>query len=94
MDFEQLYNTYFMQVYSYVITLAKNSDEAEEITQKAFFKAFTAKKAFSGGSSPQRGCKKSGEAAYCPFRFLFGHRKGNRVWDKVPLLLLKSKKTT
>ena len=39
MDFEQLYNTYFMQVYSYVITLAKNSDEAEEITQKAFFKA-------------------------------------------------------
>lgn len=52
MDFEQLYNTYFMQVYSYVTILAKNRDEAEEITQKAFFKAFTAKKAFSGGSSP------------------------------------------
>lgn len=52
MDFERLYNTYFMQVYSYVMTLAKNRDEAEEITQKTFFKAFTAKKGYSGESSP------------------------------------------
>ena len=35
--------------------------------------------------------EKSGEAAYCPFRFLFGLRKGNRVWDKVPLLPFKSR---
>jgi len=52
MDFDQLYTTYFMQVYSYVMTLAKNRDEAEEITQKTFFKAFTAKKGYSGKSSP------------------------------------------
>lgn len=52
MDFEQMYNTYFMQVYSYVMTLAKNRDEAEEITQKVFFKAFTAKRGYSGESAP------------------------------------------
>lgn len=52
MDFEQLYNTYFMQVYSYVMTLAKNREEAEEITQKTFFKAFTAIKNYAGSSSP------------------------------------------
>lgn len=51
MDFEQLYSTYFMQVYSYVMTLTGNSGEAEEITQKTFFKAFTAKKGYRGESS-------------------------------------------
>ena len=51
MDFEQLYSTYFMQVYSYVMTLTGNSGEAEEITQKTFFKAFTAKKVYRGESS-------------------------------------------
>lgn len=52
MDFEQMYNTYFMQVYSYVMTLAKNREEAEEITQKTFFKAFTAKRGYAGEASP------------------------------------------
>ena len=40
--FEQLYNTYYMQVYSFMMTLAKKQDIAEEITQKTFFKAMTA----------------------------------------------------
>ena len=35
--------------------------------------------------------KKSGGAAHCPFRFLFGLRKGNRVWDSVPVLQFKSR---
>lgn len=52
MDFERLYNAYFMRVYSYVMTLVKNRGEAEEITQKTFFKAFTAKKSYAGNSSP------------------------------------------
>lgn len=52
MDFEQLYNTYFMQVYSYAMTLTKNREEAEEITQKTFFKAFTAIKNYMGSASP------------------------------------------
>lgn len=51
MDFEQLYNTYFMQVYSFVMTLAKNQEVSEEITQKTFFKAMTTGKKYSKGSS-------------------------------------------
>lgn len=50
-DFEQLYNTYYMKVYSYVMTLAKSQDASEEITQKTFFKAMTATKKHNGGSS-------------------------------------------
>jgi len=50
-DFEQIYNTYYMKVYSYVMTLAKNRDDAEEITQKAFFKAISADKKHRGDAS-------------------------------------------
>ena len=39
MDFEKLYNTYYMKVYSYVMTIMKNVHLAEEITQEVFFKA-------------------------------------------------------
>jgi len=50
-NFEQLYNTYYMKVYSYIMTLAKNKDDAEEITQRAFFKAMTAGKRHRGDAS-------------------------------------------
>ncbi|MCL2376733.1 MAG: RNA polymerase sigma factor [Defluviitaleaceae bacterium] len=50
-DFEKLYNTYYMRVYSFVMTLAKNQDAAEEITQKAFFKAMTADKKYRGDAA-------------------------------------------
>ena len=50
-DFEQLYKTYYMKVYSFVMTLAKNQDDAEEITQKTFFKAMTTDKKSRGNSS-------------------------------------------
>ncbi|MCI8465104.1 MAG: RNA polymerase sigma factor [Lachnospiraceae bacterium] len=46
MDYENLYHTYYMQVYSYVMTLAKNRDLAEEITQHVFFKALSAQTKF------------------------------------------------
>ena len=36
MDYEQFYNAYYMKVYSFVMTLAKNQDISEEITQKTF----------------------------------------------------------
>ncbi|MDE7225230.1 MAG: sigma-70 family RNA polymerase sigma factor [Acetatifactor sp.] len=39
-----------MRVYSYVMTLVKRQHVAEEITQEAFYKAFTAKSAFRGES--------------------------------------------
>lgn len=50
-DFEQLYNTYYMQVYSFVMTLVKNQHDPEEITQKTFFKAMATKRRYRGESS-------------------------------------------
>jgi len=50
-DFEQLYNTYYMNVYSFVMTLTKNQHDAEEITQKTFFKAMTTTGKHLGKSS-------------------------------------------
>ena len=50
MDYEKLYNAYYMQVYSYVMTLAKNRDLAEEITQNVFYKALSTQSKFRKGS--------------------------------------------
>jgi RNA polymerase sigma-70 factor (ECF subfamily) len=50
-EFEQLYNTYYMRVYSFVMTLARNQHISEEITQQTFFKAMTAQKKYRGDSS-------------------------------------------
>jgi len=50
-DFEKLYNTYYMKVYSFVMALSKDQDTAEEVTQKAFFKAMTTEKRHRGDSS-------------------------------------------
>lgn len=46
MDFEVLYNTYYMQVFSFVMTLTKNRDEAEEITQESFSRAMISGKGY------------------------------------------------
>lgn len=51
MDFEKLYNAYFMKIYSFVLLIVKNPDLAEEITQETFFKALKANKQFEGKSS-------------------------------------------
>lgn len=37
-DIEQHYITYYMQVYSFLMTLTKNQDVSEEVTQKTFLK--------------------------------------------------------
>lgn len=50
-DFEKLYNSYYMEVYSYVMTIIKNSHLAEEITQEVFFKALKAKTGYRGEAS-------------------------------------------
>lgn len=49
--FEKLYETYYMRVYSYIMTLAKKQYIAEEITQETFYKAFTAKNTFRSESN-------------------------------------------
>lgn len=46
-----MYQSYYLQVYSYVMTIIKNQSYAEEITQNTFFKAMTTKKQFKGKSS-------------------------------------------
>ncbi len=46
MDYEKLYKTYYMQVYSYAVTLTRDSEKAEEITQGAFYKAISGKSVF------------------------------------------------
>ncbi len=51
MDHEKLYRTYYMDVFSYVMTILKNSTAAEEITQDVFFRAMSSKKQFEGRSS-------------------------------------------
>lgn len=50
MDFDKLYNTYYMKVYSYLMTLAKNTHIAEEITQEVFFRAMKTRNPYSGKS--------------------------------------------
>ena len=49
--FELLYRKYYSQVYSFVMTLARDRDTAEEITQQAFVRALTSSKDFRGESS-------------------------------------------
>lgn len=51
MDFDKLYDAYYMQVYSYVMTLVKNARLAEEITQEVFFKALKSHKTYAHKSS-------------------------------------------
>ena len=46
----KIYETYYMQVYSFVMTLAGNKDTAQEITQETFFKVMTSKHGFRGES--------------------------------------------
>lgn len=49
---EKLYETYYMQVYSFVMTLAGNRDTAQEITQETFFRVMTSKHSFRGEAKP------------------------------------------
>ena len=47
---ERLYNTYYMRVFSYVMTLAGDRHTSEEITQEAFFRAFSKSASFRNES--------------------------------------------
>lgn len=48
MDFDRLYNVYYMKVYSYVMTIVKSAHMAEEVTQQAFYKALNSLSRFEG----------------------------------------------
>jgi len=47
---ERLYNMYYMRVFSYVMTLAGDRHISEEITQEAFFRAFSKSAGFRNES--------------------------------------------
>ena len=47
---EKLYQAFYMKVFSYVMTLAKDRNNAEEITQETFFRAISTEKSFRGDS--------------------------------------------
>ena len=49
--FDQIYQTYFDLVYRYALSLSRNPDLAEEITQETFFKAMRSLNEFRGESS-------------------------------------------
>ncbi len=48
MEFEELYNTYFKDVYRYVLRLSGDVHTAEEVTSETFFKALKAIHKFRG----------------------------------------------
>ena len=47
---EKLYEAFYMQVFSYVMTLTSDREEAGEITQETFFRAISTERAFRGES--------------------------------------------
>ena len=47
---EKLYETYYMRVFSYAMTLTGDRGQAEEITQETFFRAFSKQHEFRGES--------------------------------------------
>lgn len=51
MDFEKLYNAYFMEVYSFCLTIVKDTCLAEEIAQETFYKAIRAEHSYQKKSS-------------------------------------------
>ena len=48
MDFQEIYQQYFADVYKYVLVLSRSESIAEEITQETFFKALKSIDSFRG----------------------------------------------
>lgn len=51
MDFEEIYKTYFNDVYLFILAMSGNSHIAEEITQETFYKALKSIDKFHGTCS-------------------------------------------
>ena len=81
-DYEKLYNAYFMKIYSFVLLLVKNPDLAEEIAQETFFKALKANKQFEGKSSEYTWL--FAIAKNIAYDVLKKHKKHEMLGDDVP----------
>ncbi|SDB08169.1 RNA polymerase sigma-70 factor, ECF subfamily [Ruminococcaceae bacterium FB2012] len=73
----KLYDACYMQVYSYVMTLAKDQNTAQEITQETFYKAMTTSRSFRGESE----CL-SWLCAIAKNLFIDEKRRGSRYQDE------------
>ena len=51
LDYEGLYEAYYMQVYSFLLTMSRDRNLSEELTAQTFYKAVTAKSEFRGEGS-------------------------------------------
>lgn len=51
MDFDEIYNRFFKDVYLFILTMSQNPDIAEDITQETFFRALKEIKHFRGNCS-------------------------------------------
>ena len=51
LDHEGLYDAYYMQVYSFLLTMSRDRGLSEELTAQTFYKAMTAKSEFRGEGS-------------------------------------------
>ena len=47
-DFEEIYQTYFADVYRYALALSRDAHTAEEVTQETFFRALASIDQFRG----------------------------------------------
>ena len=47
-SFEEIYSLYFKDIYRYVLSLCRNSEQAEEITQETFNQAMKSISSFRG----------------------------------------------
>lgn len=51
MEFEQIYKTYYLKIFTYVMSVLHDKDWAEDVTQDVFFKAFLSIDKFQNRSS-------------------------------------------
>lgn len=51
LDWEKMYDTYYLRIYAYALTSLKNETDAEEIAQQTFYRAMSSKSGFRAGSN-------------------------------------------
>jgi RNA polymerase sigma factor (sigma-70 family) len=51
LDWEKLYDTYYLRIYAYALTSLRNETDAEEIAQQTFYRAMKTKSGFRAGGS-------------------------------------------
>ncbi len=82
MDFQQVYDLYFKDVYKYVLSLSKDPVLAEEITQEAFFKALNSIDSFRGQCRLYVWLCQIAKNTYYTFREKSGREKWRRDPDE------------